>query len=254
MHARRACSAPSAGSPACSAVRGVPPGRRTRRGARPRADGRPDPGEVVWAWVPYDENDGRGKDRPVLVIGRRGDRLLGLMLSSQDHDKDAEDEARHGRLWTDIGSGAWDGAAGRARSGWIGCWCSTRPPSAGRARRSTGCASTGSSARPDGSRAGERSVRRVAGGLAGRRPQVVDADPVDQRLEVVAVHDLGPVVQVDVGDGRQRLTVSRRPDLDPAVERPPMNSSTASSVLACVPAAVLSDSVLPPCWSPGPQG
>jgi hypothetical protein len=74
----------------------------------PRADGRPDPGEVVWAWVPYDEGDGRGKDRPVLVIGRRGTRLLGLLLSSQDHDRDAADEARHGRSWTDIGSGAWD--------------------------------------------------------------------------------------------------------------------------------------------------
>jgi hypothetical protein len=80
---------------------------------RPRDDGRPDPGEVVWAWVPYDEDDGRGKDRPVLVIGRRGDDLLGLMLSSQDHDKDAADEARHGRLWTDLGAGAWD-ARGRA--------------------------------------------------------------------------------------------------------------------------------------------
>ena len=79
---------------------------------RPRDDGRPDPGEVVWAWVPYDENDGRGKDRPVLVIGRRGGRLLGLMLSSQDHDRDAGDEARHGRLWTDLGVGAWD-ARGR---------------------------------------------------------------------------------------------------------------------------------------------
>ena len=75
---------------------------------RPRADGRPDPGEVVWAWVPYDEGDGRGKDRPVLVIGRRGARLLGLMLSSQDHDRDAADEARHGRIWTDLGTGAWD--------------------------------------------------------------------------------------------------------------------------------------------------
>jgi hypothetical protein len=75
---------------------------------RPRDDGRPDPGEVVWAWVPYDEDDGRGKDRPVLVIGRRGDSLLGLMLSSQDHDRDAADEARHGRLWTDLGTGAWD--------------------------------------------------------------------------------------------------------------------------------------------------
>jgi len=77
-------------------------------GYRPRDDDRPDPGEVVWAWVPYDEGDGRGKDRPVLVIGRRGADLLGLLLSSQDHDRDAADEARHGRLWTDIGSGPWD--------------------------------------------------------------------------------------------------------------------------------------------------
>ncbi|WP_104525986.1 type II toxin-antitoxin system PemK/MazF family toxin [Blastococcus atacamensis] len=75
---------------------------------RPHDDGRPDPGEVVWAWVPYDEGDGRGKDRPVLVIGRRGEGLLALMLSSQDHDRDAADEARHGRLWTDVGSGPWD--------------------------------------------------------------------------------------------------------------------------------------------------
>jgi PemK-like, MazF-like toxin of type II toxin-antitoxin system len=75
---------------------------------RPRSDGRPDPGEIVWAWVAFDEGDGRGKDRPVLVIGRRGNELLGLMLSSQDHDRDADDEARHGRFWTDIGTGAWD--------------------------------------------------------------------------------------------------------------------------------------------------
>jgi hypothetical protein len=75
---------------------------------RPRDDGRPDPGEVVWAWVPYDENDGRGKDRPVLVIGRRAQDLLALMLSSQDHDRDAADEARHGRIWTDLGTGPWD--------------------------------------------------------------------------------------------------------------------------------------------------
>ncbi len=77
---------------------------------RPRADDRPDPGEIVWAWVPYDEGDGRGKDRPVLVIGRRDDDLVALQLSSQDHDLDADDEARHGRFWTDIGTGAWDRA------------------------------------------------------------------------------------------------------------------------------------------------
>ena len=101
--------------------------RRTGRGAppaepaasahdveyRPHHDDRADPGEVVWAWVPYDEGDGRGKDRPVLVIGRRGTDLLGLMLSSQDHDRDAADEARFGRLWTDLGTGAWD-SRGRA--------------------------------------------------------------------------------------------------------------------------------------------
>ncbi len=76
---------------------------------RPRADGRPDPGEVVWAWVPFDEGDGRGKDRPVLVLGRRGDELVGLLLSSQDHDRDAADEARYGRTWMDVGTGGWDG-------------------------------------------------------------------------------------------------------------------------------------------------
>jgi hypothetical protein len=80
---------------------------------RPRDDGRPDPGEVVWAWVPFDEGDGRGKDRPVLVIGRRGPDLLGLTLTSKDHDRDAADEARFGRVWTDIGSGPWD-ARGRS--------------------------------------------------------------------------------------------------------------------------------------------
>jgi hypothetical protein len=78
----------------------------------PRDDGRPDPGEIVWTWVPFEEDDGRGKDRPVLVIGRRGGDLLGLMLTSKDHDRDAADEARHGRHWIDVGSGAWD-ARGR---------------------------------------------------------------------------------------------------------------------------------------------
>ena len=75
---------------------------------RPEADSEPDPGEVVWAWVPYDEGDGRGKDRPVLVVGRRGADLVGLMLSSKDHDRDAADEARYGRTWMDVGRGGWD--------------------------------------------------------------------------------------------------------------------------------------------------
>lgn len=74
----------------------------------PEADNRADPGEIVWAWVPYDENDGRGKDRPVLVIARLGSGLLGLQTTSKDHDRDAQDEARWGRYWFDIGTGAWD--------------------------------------------------------------------------------------------------------------------------------------------------
>ena len=75
----------------------------------PEIDGEPDPGEVVWGWVPYEDDPSRGKDRPVLLIGRRGDQWLGLMLTSQDHDRDAEDEARYGRHWMDVGTGAWDG-------------------------------------------------------------------------------------------------------------------------------------------------
>ncbi|SDD58827.1 type II toxin-antitoxin system PemK/MazF family toxin [Nocardioides lianchengensis] len=77
-------------------------------GYDPRPDGNPDPGEVVWAWVAYEDDPRQGKDRPVLVIGRRGDRLLGLMLTSKDHDRDAADEARYGRHWMDVGSGGWD--------------------------------------------------------------------------------------------------------------------------------------------------
>ena len=78
----------------------------------PKPDGRPDPGEIVWTWVPYEEDHRQGKDRPVLIIGRDGEWLLALMLTSKDHDRDHAQEARHGRHWQDIGSGAWD-AKGR---------------------------------------------------------------------------------------------------------------------------------------------
>jgi hypothetical protein len=78
----------------------------------PEADGEPDPGEVVWAWVPYEEDPDQGKDRPVLLIGRTVvdgvEYWAGLMLTSQDHDRDAGEEARHGRFWMDVGTGGWD--------------------------------------------------------------------------------------------------------------------------------------------------
>ncbi len=83
--------------------RGVPP-----MSYAPVADALPDPGEVVWTWVPYEEDHSQGKDRPVLVIGRHRGLLLALQLTSQDHDRDAEQEARAGRFWVDVGTGAWD--------------------------------------------------------------------------------------------------------------------------------------------------
>ncbi|WWF06961.1 type II toxin-antitoxin system PemK/MazF family toxin [Janibacter terrae] len=72
-------------------------------------DPTPSPGEVVWTWVPYEEDHTQGKDRPVLLVGRDGEWLLGLQLTSADHDLDAEQEAAEGRRWIDVGAGAWDG-------------------------------------------------------------------------------------------------------------------------------------------------
>lgn len=75
----------------------------------PVADGRADPGEVVWAWVPYEEDPNRGKDRPVLVLARTGDDLLALMLTSRDHTGEPRRDDRPGApVWMDVGSGAWD--------------------------------------------------------------------------------------------------------------------------------------------------
>jgi hypothetical protein len=67
----------------------------------PRLDGQADPGEVVWTWVRYEDNPRQGKDRPVLVVGRDGRTLLGLMLSSQR-------EREGQRHWYALGPGAWD--------------------------------------------------------------------------------------------------------------------------------------------------
>jgi hypothetical protein len=114
VRSRRTPTAPAPGTRRGAARPAAPERGAAAGGAavdldyRPRDDGRPDPGEVVWAWVPYEEGDGRGKDRPVLVVARQGGTLLGLMLSSKDHDLDAADEARHGRSWVDVGSGGWD--------------------------------------------------------------------------------------------------------------------------------------------------
>lgn len=74
---------------------------RVRLQWTPSADGVPDPGEIVWTWVPYEENDGRGKDRPVLVVAVGGFGVLGIQLTSKAHDGDSDHLS--------IGTGAWDG-------------------------------------------------------------------------------------------------------------------------------------------------
>ena len=86
----------------------VAPRLRWRPRWAPRPDGRADPGEVVWAWVPYEDDPTQGKDRPVLVIGEDGGQLLALPLTSKDHDRDAEQERQAGRIWMDVGTGGWD--------------------------------------------------------------------------------------------------------------------------------------------------
>lgn len=65
----------------------------------PSLDGDPDPGEVVWTWVPYEEDPSKGKDRPVVIIGRRGSHLAGVPLTSQRHDNE---------LQVNVGTGSWD--------------------------------------------------------------------------------------------------------------------------------------------------
>lgn len=75
---------------------------RTRIVFDPRVDAEPDPGEVIWTWVPYEENDGRGKDRPVVIVARDTARsVFALQLTSKPHDDDA-------RQFVYVGPGPWD--------------------------------------------------------------------------------------------------------------------------------------------------
>ncbi|WP_372521259.1 type II toxin-antitoxin system PemK/MazF family toxin [Marinobacter nauticus] len=59
----------------------------------PAPDGEPDPGEIVWTWVPYEEDHSRGKDRPVLIVGHDGPYLLVLMLTSKDRNNASSSDA-----------------------------------------------------------------------------------------------------------------------------------------------------------------
>ena len=66
----------------------------------PQHDGDADPGEVVWTWVPFEDDPKQGKDRPVLVIGTLGRDLAVLPLTSKNHTGHAD--------CIELGSGAWD--------------------------------------------------------------------------------------------------------------------------------------------------
>jgi hypothetical protein len=75
----------------------------------PQTDGAPDPGEVVWTWVPFEENDGRGKDRPVLVVAAEpAGTYLAVQLTSKDHDGEGD--------FISVGAGGWDGGH---RPSWV---------------------------------------------------------------------------------------------------------------------------------------
>lgn len=77
----------------------LPPGGVVTVEYTPRIDGDPDPGEVIWAFVPFEEDPTQGKDRPIVVIGRRGSKLVGVPLTSKQHDNEAQ---------VPVGTGDWD--------------------------------------------------------------------------------------------------------------------------------------------------
>jgi hypothetical protein len=119
----------------------------------PELDGDPDPGEVVWAWIPYEDDPQQGKDRPVIVVGWDEKDLVVVPLTTKAHpERDDEVEGRLGRLGPH--------AAGQLRQGRHG-------PAGRRGRRPTG----GRGARPHALRQGR--------GRRGRlpRPRTQEADP-----------------------------------------------------------------------------
>jgi len=56
----------------------------------------------VWTWVPYEDDPAKGKDRPVVIVGRFDDgSLAGVALTSKVHPElHAERVA--------VGTGDWD--------------------------------------------------------------------------------------------------------------------------------------------------
>jgi hypothetical protein len=75
----------------------------------PVTDGDPDPGEIVWTWVPFEEDTDQGKDRPVLVVAAEsGGTVLAVQLTSKNHDGEAD--------YVVVGTGSWDS---ERRESWV---------------------------------------------------------------------------------------------------------------------------------------
>ena len=94
---------PSAGQSGPDATIELDPAqvRRPGWGYAPSPNGALDPGEIVWTWVPYEERDGRGKDRPIVVVATlTGGAVLAVQLTSKDHTDDAD--------FVPLGVGDWD--------------------------------------------------------------------------------------------------------------------------------------------------
>ena len=79
----------------------------------PRRDGAPDAGEIVWAWVPFQEDPAQGKDRPMLVIARHDvQRVYAVKLTSRAPQGGAARRNDH----VAIGTGPWDR---QGRESWV---------------------------------------------------------------------------------------------------------------------------------------
>lgn len=75
----------------------------------PNMDGHVDPGEVVWFWVAPDDQTGSLTERALVVVGRHGDLIIGLLTSPNPSHADSTN-------WLDIGAGPWDDAG---RQSWV---------------------------------------------------------------------------------------------------------------------------------------
>lgn len=99
--------------------------RAIRPSYAPKLDGEPDPGEVIWTWVPYVEQDGRGKDRPVLILARLDAMSWAACYLSTKHHSG----------FVSVGTGSWDS---QGRESFLSPERVLRVTDAGMRRESTG--------------------------------------------------------------------------------------------------------------------